>query len=161
MLMMSFACLAVVTVVWVVAGYSLAFGNDTAGGLIGSLEHAGMAGIGARDLTGSVPTMAFAAFQLMFAIITAALLSGAIADRAKFGDWVGFVAVWVIGGLRPDRALGLRRRLESPPTLRIQDLAGGTVVEVNSGASAWPSLWCSGRGWGSAPRRCARTACRW
>jgi ammonium transporter, Amt family len=135
MLMMSLACLAVVTVVWVVAGYSLAFGKDTAGGLIGSLEYAGMAGIGPRDLTGSVPTMAFAAFQLMFAIITAALLSGAIADRAKFGSWVGFVAVWVLVVYVPI-AHWVFGGGWIATHLRILDLAGGTVVEVNSGASA-------------------------
>ncbi|MEU0558158.1 ammonium transporter [Dactylosporangium sp. NPDC006015] len=135
MLMMSFACLAVVTVVWVVAGYSLAFGKDTTGGLIGSLEHVGMAGIGPTDLTGSVPTMAFAGFQLMFAIITAALLSGAIADRAKFGAWVGFVALWVLLVYVPI-AHWVFGGGWIATHLRILDLAGGTVVEVNSGASA-------------------------
>ena len=72
MLMMSVTCLAVVTVVWVLYGYSLAFGPD-AGGVIGTLRDAGFAGIGTHTVTGSIPTLAFAAFQLMFAAITAAL----------------------------------------------------------------------------------------
>ncbi|WP_433206058.1 ammonium transporter [Dactylosporangium sp. CS-047395] len=133
MLMMSFACLAVVTVVWVLAGYSLAFGPDV-GGLIGSLRHAGMAGVGMHDLTGTVPTAAFASFQLMFAIITAALLSGAIADRAKFGAWIGFVAVWVLVVYVPI-AHWVFGGGWIATHLHILDLAGGTVVEVNSGAS--------------------------
>ncbi|MER7277064.1 ammonium transporter [Dactylosporangium sp. NPDC000244] len=133
MLMMSFACLAVVTVVWVLAGYSLAFGPDV-GGLIGSLRHAGMAGVGMHDLTGTVPTPAFASFQLMFAVITAALLSGAIADRARFGAWIGFVAVWVLVVYVPI-AHWVFGGGWIATHLHILDLAGGTVVEVNSGAS--------------------------
>jgi Amt family ammonium transporter len=135
MLMMSITCLAVVTVIWVLYGYSLAFGPDAFAGLIGSPRHAGMAGIGIHALTGSIPTPVFASFQLMFAAITAALLSGSIADRAKFGAWLVFVVVWVSivyvpiahwvfapGGWIADR-------------LHMLDLAGGTVVEIDSGAS--------------------------
>ncbi len=139
MLMMSVTCLAVVTVVWVLYGYSLAFGPDAFGGLIGTLKHAGMDGVGVGQLTGSIPTLVFASFQLMFAAITAALLSGSIADRARFGAWIVFVAVWVTvvyfpiahwvfysdaghGGWIVDH-------------LHTLDLAGGTVVEINSGAS--------------------------
>ncbi|WP_433616281.1 ammonium transporter [Dactylosporangium sp. CA-139114] len=133
MLMMSFACLAVVTVVWVLAGYSLAFGPDV-GGLIGSLRHAGMAGVGMHDLTGTVPAPAFASFQLMFAVITAALLSGAIADRARFGAWIGFVAVWVLVVYVPI-AHWVFGGGWIATHLHILDLAGGTVVEVNSGVS--------------------------
>ncbi|GAA4249296.1 ammonium transporter [Dactylosporangium darangshiense] len=134
MLMMSFACLAVVTVVWVLAGYSLAFGPDAGGGLIGDLSHVGMAGVGLQDLTGSVPTAAFASFQLMFAVITAALLSGAIADRAKFGSWIGFVALWVLVVYVPI-AHWVFGGGWIATHLHILDLAGGTVVEINSGAS--------------------------
>ena len=81
MLMMSFVSIALVTVVWLAAGYSLAFGDDAGGGLIGGLEHAGMADIGPDSVHGTVPTLLFATFQLTFAIITAALISGAVADR--------------------------------------------------------------------------------
>ncbi len=135
MLMMSLICLAVVTLVWVLYGYSLAFGPDAGLGLVGNLSRAGMAGIGPGSTTGSVPTVVFAAFQLMFAIITAALLSGSIADRAKFGTWVVFVIAWVTLVYAP-----VAHWVFSPDGwithhLRILDLAGGTVVEINSGAS--------------------------
>lgn len=135
MLMMSFICLAVVTLVWVVYGYSLAFGPDVGGGLIGTLKFAGMTGIGPGTLTGSVPTLVFAGFQLMFAIITAALLSGAIADRAKFGTWVAFVAIWVTVVYAPIAHWVFTPGGWIAHHLHILDLAGGTVVEINSGSA--------------------------
>jgi Amt family ammonium transporter len=135
MLMMSLICMAAVTLVWVAYGYSLAFGPDTGLGLIGDLTHAGMAGIGPQSTTGTVPTAVFAAFQLMFAIITAALLSGAIADRAKFGTWVGFVVAWVTLVYAPIAHWVFTPDGWIAAHLRILDLAGGTVVEINSGAS--------------------------
>jgi Amt family ammonium transporter len=135
MLMMSFICLAVVTLVWVAYGYSLAFGPDAGGGLIGGLKFAGMTGIGPQSLSGSVPTLVFAGFQLMFAIITAALLSGAIADRAKFGTWVAFVAIWVTVVYAPIAHWVFTPDGWIAHRLHILDLAGGTVVEINSGAA--------------------------
>ncbi len=135
MLMMSIACLAVVTVVWVLYGYSLAFGPDAFGGVIGSLSHAGMAGIGIHTLTGSVPTPVFASFQLMFAAITAALLSGSIADRAKFGSWLVFVVVWVTIVYVPIAHWVFAPGGWIAHQLHTLDLAGGTVVEIDSGAS--------------------------
>jgi Amt family ammonium transporter len=135
MLMMSFICLAVVTLVWVLYGYSLAFGPDAGGGLIGTLKYAGMTGIGPQSLTGSVPTLVFAGFQLMFAIITAALLSGAIADRAKFGTWVAFVAIWVTVVYAPIAHWVFTAHGWIAAHLQILDLAGGTVVEINSGSA--------------------------
>lgn len=135
MLMMSFVSIALVTVVWLACGYSLAFGEDTLGGLIGGFDHAGMAGLGPDSVQGAVPTVLFATFQLTFAIITAALISGAIADRAKFGAWVVFVPGWALlvyvpvahwtwgpGGWILDRLGAL-------------DFAGGLPVEITSGAS--------------------------
>ena len=96
MLMMSFIALGVVTVLWVLYGFSLSFGKDAGGvGLIGNLDWLGMRGIGTDALHGSIPILAFSAFQLMFAVITPALISGAIADRAKFSAWALFVALWV------------------------------------------------------------------
>jgi ammonium transporter, Amt family len=139
MLMMSVSCLAVVTVVWVLYGYSLAFGPDAYGGLIGTLKYAGMNGIGPHALSGSIPTFVFASFQLMFAAITAALLSGSIADRAKFGSWLAFVVVWVSVVYFPvahwvfDSAGGHGGWIVDH--LHALDLAGGTAVEINSGAS--------------------------
>ncbi|MFI6656059.1 ammonium transporter [Streptomyces sp. NPDC050523] len=135
MLMMSFVSIALVTVVWLAGGYSLAFGDDVGGGLIGGLKQAGMAGLGPSSLHGTVPTLLFATFQLTFAIITAALVSGAIADRAKFSAWLVFVPVWALlvyvpvahwvwgpGGWVLDRLGAL-------------DFAGGMPVEITSGAS--------------------------
>jgi ammonium transporter, Amt family len=135
MLMMSLVCLAVVTVVWVLYGYSLTFGPDAGGGLIGGLDHVGMAGVTPDSTSGSLPTFVFAGFQLMFAIITAALLSGAIADRAKFGTWIVFVAAWVTVVYAPVAHWVFTPDGWIAAHLRILDLAGGTVVEINSGAS--------------------------
>ena len=141
-MMMSFAAIGITTIIWVLYGYSLAFGKDH-GGLIGGFDHLGLAKtldttFGPADH--QIPTLAFAMFQLTFAIITVALLSGAIADRAKYSAWVLFVGVWITlvyipvahwafasqggkGGWIIDRLGAL-------------DFAGGTVVEINSGAAA-------------------------
>ncbi|MCX3061084.1 ammonium transporter [Streptomyces beihaiensis] len=135
MLMMSFVSIALVTVVWLVAGYSLAFGDDAFAGLIGGLAHAGMAGIGPGSVTGTVPTFLFTTFQLTFAIITAALISGSVADRTKFGAWLVFVPVWALlvyvpvahWVWGPGGWIGQR--------LGTLDFAGGLVVEIASGAS--------------------------
>ena len=92
MMMMNFVCLAVVGVLWVLFGYSLVFGDDIRSGLLGDLGHAGLRD--AATLVGPesdrIPLLAFSMFQLMFAVITAALLAGAVADRAKFWSWVAF-----------------------------------------------------------------------
>ena len=85
MLMMNFFTIPVVTVIWVVIGYSLAFGAS-AGGLIGGFDKVGLSGLADEEL-------AFAVFQMMFAIITPALISGAVADRMKFAGWVAFSAL--------------------------------------------------------------------
>ncbi|MFG2429614.1 ammonium transporter [Streptomyces sp. NPDC048590] len=135
MLMMSFVSIALVTVVWLVAGYSLAFGEDTFAGLVGGLEHVGMVGIGPADLTGSVPTLLFSTFQLTFAILTAALVSGAIADRMKFAAWLAFVPVWTLLVYVP-----VAHWVWGPggwivDSLGALDFAGGLVVEITCGAS--------------------------
>ncbi|MFD8483458.1 ammonium transporter [Kitasatospora sp. NPDC059673] len=139
MLAMSFVSLAIVSVLWVLYGYSLAFGPDAGAGLIGNLDFVGLRGIDLNALTGSIPVTAFAAFQLMFAVITPALISGAIADRARFASWSLFVALWVTivyfpvahwvfffdgghGGWLGDRA-------------GVIDFAGGTAVHINAGAA--------------------------
>jgi ammonia channel protein AmtB len=107
--MMSFAAIGVTTIIWVLYGYSLAFGKSQ-GGLIGSLDHLGLAGT-IDQITGAeghqIPVLAFAMFQLTFAIITVSLLSGAIADRAKYGSWVLFVARLDHPCLHSDCSLGL------------------------------------------------------
>ncbi|MFJ8628018.1 ammonium transporter [Kitasatospora sp. NPDC093550] len=139
MLAMSFLSLGIVTVLWVLYGYSLSFGPDAFAGLIGNLDFLGMRGIGLNELTGTIPVTAFAIFQLMFAIITPALISGAIADRAKFAAWGLFIALWVTivyfpvahwvfffdggnGGWLGDRN-------------GVIDFAGGTAVHINAGVA--------------------------
>jgi Amt family ammonium transporter len=97
MMMMSFGALGLISVLWVLYGYSFAFGNDVGLGLLGSpTEFLGLSGL-MEDVTseaGGLPVMAFVGFQAVFAIITVALISGAIADRAKFGTWMLFSAIW-------------------------------------------------------------------
>ncbi len=133
MIMMSFISIPLVTVAWLLLGYTLAFSEGD--GFLGSLEHFGMLGIGPSTNHGAVPELLFATFQLTFAIITAALISGAIADRAKFSAWMVFVPVWAIAVYSviahwvwgPDGWLAKMGAL---------DYAGGLVVEIASGASA-------------------------
>jgi ammonium transporter, Amt family len=135
MLMMSFGCLAAVTIVWVLYGYSLAFAPDAAWGLIGGVRHVGLAGIEPHTLQHSVPATVYVAFQLMFAVITAALLSGAIADRAKFASWICFVVAWTSLVYIPIAHWVFAPDGWIAAHLHVLDLAGGTVVEINSGAS--------------------------
>lgn len=135
MIMMSFIAIPLVTVAWLLLGYSLAFSGDGFGGLIGDLGHLGMAGIGPDTVRGSVPELLFATFQLTFAIITAALVSGAIADRARFAAWMVFVPVWSIVVYAV-----IAHWVWAPGgwllKLGALDYAGGLVVEIVSGASA-------------------------
>ncbi|WP_432016748.1 ammonium transporter [Streptomyces hydrogenans] len=135
MLMMSFVSIALVTVVWLVAGYSLAFGDDAFAGLIGGLDHLGLAGIGPDSLTGTVPTLLFSTFQLTFAIITAALISGAVADRTKFAGWLVFVPVWTLLVYVPVAHWVWGPGGWITQSLGALDFAGGLVVEIASGAS--------------------------
>ncbi|MEU1331522.1 ammonium transporter [Streptomyces sp. NPDC005865] len=135
MLLMSFVSIALVTVVWLVAGYSLAFGDDVFAGLIGSLDHAGMAGIGPDSLTGTVPTLLFTTFQLTFAVITAALISGAVADRTRFAAWLVFVPVWTLLVYVPVAHWVWGPGGWIADSLGALDFAGGLVVEIASGAS--------------------------
>ena len=142
MMMMSFAAMGVTTIIWVLYGYSLAFGKSL-GGLIGGFDHLGLAST-LDQVTGpeghQIPVLAFAMFQLTFAIITVALLSGAIADRAKFGSWVLFVGVWITLVYIPVAHWAFAAQGGTGgwivDKLRALDFAGGTVVEINSGAAA-------------------------
>ena len=142
MMMMSFAAIGVTTIIWVLYGYSLTFGTSQ-GGLIGDLGHLGLSGtldqvVGAEGH--QIPTLAFAMFQLTFAVITVALLSGAIADRAKYGSWVLFVAVWITLVYIPVAHWAFAGQGGTGgwiiDKLGALDFAGGTVVEINSGAAA-------------------------
>ncbi|MFI6212619.1 ammonium transporter [Nocardia brasiliensis] len=135
MLMMNFIAIPLVTVAWLLLGYSMAFSDDAGGGLIGNLDHFGMANIDPGTVRGAVPELLFATFQLTFAILTAALVSGAIADRAKFAAWMVFVPVWALAVYAPIAhwVWGPDGWLASFGAL---DYAGGLVVEIASGASA-------------------------
>ena len=142
MMMMSFAAIGVTTIIWVLYGYSLAFGKSQ-GGLIGNLDHIGLSNT-LDQVTGAdghqSPVLAFAMFQLTFAIITVALLSGAIADRAKYGSWVIFVAAWITLVYIPIAHWAFAAQSGEGgwiiDKLKALDFAGGTVVEINSGAAA-------------------------
>src|SRR6185295_2001814 len=95
MLMQNFFAMGIVTVLWVFFGYSLAFGDAGNAGWIGNLDFAGLKDMGSQ-VSGTVPSLAFSAFQLTFAVITPALITGAIADRMRFAAWVGFITLWSI-----------------------------------------------------------------
>ncbi|MBI4181135.1 MAG: ammonium transporter, partial [Chloroflexi bacterium] len=135
-MMMSFAMLGLVAILWVLYGYSLSFGPDKAG-IIGGLDFFGLNNVGQEPSSvyaTTVPHLAFMIFQAMFAIITVALFTGAVVDRIKFSSllifsalWLTFiyipVAHWVWGG-------GWLAKLGA------LDFAGGTVVHINAGVSA-------------------------
>jgi len=162
MMMMTFVSLAVITVVWVLVGYSLAFGDDLGGGLLGDPgQYAGLRNLLTRITAPGVPTVLFACFQGLFAVVTGALVSGAIADRARFGAWIVFatlwtvlvyapIAHWVFDGSRPGHAGGWLVN-----QVHLVDFAGGTAVEVCSGASGLALALVLGRrvGFGSDPMR--------
>jgi Amt family ammonium transporter len=142
-MMMSFYALAIFPIAWFLFGYSLAFGNDIGRGLLGGGEFFGLHGIGPDSLTGTVPTYVFVVFQMLFGVITVALISGAIADRAKFAAWMVFVPVWVLLVYAPvahwvfafDAADGSTKGGWIANQLGALDFAGGTAVEINSGFS--------------------------
>jgi Amt family ammonium transporter len=142
MMMMSFSAIGITTIIWVLYGYSLAFGKSN-GGLIGNLDHLGLANT-LDQVTGAeghqIPTIAFAMFQLTFAIITVALLSGAIADRARFSAWLIFVGAWITLVYLPIAHWAFASQGGEGgwiiDKLGALDFAGGTVVEINSGAAA-------------------------
>ena len=139
-MMQSFALMAVITVMWALVGYSLCFGGS--GPVIGNFEHAFLRGVGAEpnaDYAGTIPQMTFMVYQLMFAIITPALITGATAERMKFSGTVLFLMLWFLVVYAPlaHMVWGKGGFLNSSggrfPCL---DFAGGTVVHISSGVSA-------------------------
>ena len=131
-LAMTFVSYCLASVIWMMWGYTLAFGSSK-GGIIGGFEHFFMAGIGVDSLSGSIPTLVFALFQMTFAGITVALVLGSIVDRMKFSAWIVFsilwitfiycpIAHWVWGG----GWMGEMGAL---------DFAGGNVVHINAGVA--------------------------
>ena len=131
--MYSFFALAIVSVQWVVFGYSLAFGT-THHGLIGGAQYLFLGGV-AEGLKGSVPHLAFMAFQLKFAIITPALISGAFVERVKFGAYVLFTILWTTLVYDPV-AHWVWADGGWMANLGVLDFAGGTVVHWTAGLSA-------------------------
>ena len=150
-MMLSFVAIGVVTVLWAVVGFSLAFGHDAGGGLIGDLGLAGLAHTtshlpGFHDL--HVAPLAVMAFQMMFAIITAALISGGMVDRTRFWGFVVLIVLWTLLVYAP-----LAHWVFSPvgwlARHGVMDFAGGTVVEIDSGFSTLAVVLVLGRrrGW--------------
>ena len=184
MLMMSISSMGVVTVLWVLYGYSVAFGNDKFNlfgdptqywglkGLISGNAAAAVvadpsAGVDAADaitipLAGTIPATVFVAFQLMFAIITVALISGAVADRLKFGGWLIFAGLWAtfvyfpvahwvfaFDGFTGETGGWIANKLKAI------DFAGGTAVHINAGTAGLVLAIILGkrRGWPGTPMR--------
>jgi Amt family ammonium transporter len=132
-LMHSLSAIPIVSVIWAIGGYSLAFGPSH-GGVIGGLSDAGLGGL-ALSAHGTVPSLAFCAFQMMFAIITPALISGAFAERMRFSAYAVFIALWCLVVYVPvahwvwaDEGWLFK--------LGALDFAGGTVVHLTAGSSA-------------------------
>lgn len=146
MLMMSFISLGVLSVLWVLYGYSLAFGADN-GGVIGNFDHIGLKGIDATTLTGGdegIPVFAFVVFQLMFAVLTPALMSGALADRVKFSAWALFIALWATVVYFPV-AHWVWAEGGWLYELEVIDFAGGTAVHINAGVGALAAVLVVGK----------------
>ena len=153
-LMQSFIVLALISVQWVLWGYSLAFGPDK-GGIIGGLEWFGLNGVGAApnpDYAATIPHQAFMLFQMMFAVITPALITGAFAERNKFSTFLVFILVWATLVYDPLAHWvwgdgGWLRKLGA------LDFAGGTVVHISSGISALAAALVIGKrkGYGHQP----------
>src|SRR3712207_5703604 len=144
MMMMSFGALALISVLWVLYGYSMSFGDDVGARLLGHpFQHLGLKGL-MEDTTseaGGLLAMAFVCFQAVFAIITVALISGAIADRARFGAWMVFSGVWATIVYFPvahwvfDFSLDEHVGGWIANNLAAIDFAGGTAVHINAGAA--------------------------
>jgi len=153
MLMQNFFCLGLISVIWAALTYSLAFSGDNK--WIGNLDLAWLRDAGTTSPTGfqlSIPPLVFLAFQLMFAIITPALITGAIADRMRFSAWVWFIGLWAILVYAP-----VAHWVFSPSGWLFKrgalDFAGGTVVHINAGIAALAAVFLLGRrrGWPGHP----------
>ena len=159
-MMQSFIALALVTVLWVLVGYTLAFGPDK-GGVIGGLSFIGLRHVGAAPspYAPTVPATAFMVFQLMFAIITPALIAGAFAERMKFSGYLMFIGLWSILVYAPVAHWEWGGGFLGASGVGAIDFAGGAVVHANAGRR-WPqpSIWASVEG--TVPRTCRRTTSR-
>ena len=136
-IMQSFIALGVMTILWVLYGYSLSFGPDV-GHVIGNLDWIGLKGVGLDpnpDYSATVPHQAFMIFQMMFAVITPALITGAIAERFKFSTYLVFLVLWATFVYFPlaHWVWGVGGWIRNLGAL---DFAGGLVVHISSGVSA-------------------------
>jgi Amt family ammonium transporter len=136
MLLKNYVAMGVVTVTWIAIGFSLAFSGD-AGGIVGNLDLWGVRDVGVDNAIFGyeIPDVLFMAFQLMFAIITPALIAGAVAERMKFTAWVAFVAVWSIVVYAP-MAHWVWGGGFIATEIQAIDFAGGLVVHINAGVAA-------------------------
>jgi Amt family ammonium transporter len=139
-IMQSFIIVALISIQWVLWGYTLAFGPDH-GGIIGGLNWFGLSGVGADpnpDYAATIPHQTFMIYQAMFAIITPALITGAIAERAKFGTFVVFMLLWATFIYDPlaHWVWGKGGWMGTNGGMGALDFAGGTVVHISSGISA-------------------------
>ena len=141
-IMYSFIAMAVVSVVWVLWGYSLAFGDG--GNFIGDFDNLGLSGIDINEETGGIPTLLFVIFQGMFAIITPALITGAFVERFKFTTYMLFLVIWVTVVYAP-----IAHWVWAPEGWLFKegalDFAGGTVVHINAGVAAVAAALLVGR----------------
>ncbi len=145
-IMQSFIIVALISVQWVLWGYSLSFGPDK-GGVIGGLEWLGLKGVGLKpntDYAGTIPHQAFMIFQAMFAVITPALITGAFAERMKFSSFLVFTLLWATFIYDPIAhwVWGVGGWIRNLGAL---DFAGGTVVHISSGSSALVAALVLGR----------------
>ena len=147
---MTFVAYCLGSVVWVMWGYSLAFGPDMAG-VVGGLNHAFLAGIGVDSISGTIPTLVFVVFQMTFAAITVALVLGSVVDRMKFSSWIVFTVLWLTFIYSPIAHwvwgggwMGSMGAL---------DFAGGTVVHINAGVAGLVLSYMVGKrlGYGKTP----------
>lgn len=145
-LMMSLVCMGMITIEWIVLGYSLSFGEGL-GWFLGGFNHLFLKGVGVeplKDYATTVPGFAFVTFQMMFAIITPALISGAVVERMKFSSYMLFVLLWALLVYNPVchwvwAKDGWLYRLGA------LDFAGGTVVHINAGVAALVAAFVLGR----------------
>jgi Amt family ammonium transporter len=133
MIALSFVVLALVSIHWVLIGYSLAFGQDI-GGIIGNLNFIGLNGVSAEAGSGTYPPLIYMAFQLFFAAVTVTIVTSAVAERIKFSSFIVFVLVWLTLVYCPLAHWAWGGGWASK--LGLIDFAGGTVVEICSGFGA-------------------------
>jgi ammonium transporter, Amt family len=165
MMMMSFGTMATIGVVWILWGYSETFGPSVGDlGIVGNpLTHFGLSDLLSKEsVYGTIPAMAFVAFQAMFAIIAVALVSGAIADRTKFSTWMLFTVIWGTLVYFPAAhwvfafdAFAAEKGGWIANGIKALDFAGGTAIHINAGAAALALVFVLGNrhGFGKDPMR--------